>query len=229
MQGSERSCKGPDSVDRGYHQPLDPRSSRHGHSTRLAPRWPFLRHPQPRTAAATPDAPATRPRRAGAASPSPNWPPSTRSAASSSTSNSGRPTTSSTTPLTLAATNPTNSSSGSRLTKPWLPANSILGLTLIGHAVPWRRRHRTARGWSLTIRCRSAPFYNILPPRPSPLHRSVTARQDLAAVRLTAPTTRSSRPGRPVLVGADVASTYCYLLSSESTATPILGAYACWN
>src|SRR5256885_941369 len=55
---------------------------------------------------------------------------------------------------------------------------------------------------------------------PPPLHQAVasarqaTARQDLAGVRLGAHD-EIFQAGRPVLVGADVASTYCYLLSLE--------------
>jgi hypothetical protein len=44
--------------------------------------------------------------------------------------------------------------------------------------------------------------------------RHVTARQDLAAVHIGAHD-EIGQAGRPVLVGADVASTYCYLLSAE--------------
>ena len=50
--------------------------------------------------------------------------------------------------------------------------------------------------------------------RPSPTQRPHNAQQDLAAVRIGAHD-EIFQGGRPVLVGADVVSTYCYLLSPE--------------
>ncbi len=154
--------------------------------------------------------PATRPRRGWAASPSPNWPPSNRSAASSSTSNSGRPTTPSTTPLTLAATNPTNSSSGSRSPSPGCGNSSWVSPS--SATVPCAASPNCSR-MSLTIRCRSAPFTTSCT-RPSPLHApSPLGKTSLPSA--SAPTTRSSRPAGLCWSAPDVASTYCYLLSSE--------------
>jgi hypothetical protein len=50
--------------------------------------------------------------------------------------------------------------------------------------------------------------------RPSATARRLNSQQDLSAVRIGAHD-EIFQAGRPVLVGADVASTYCYLLSAE--------------
>jgi hypothetical protein len=96
------------------------------------------------------------------------------------------------------------------VTKPWL-RQLVLGLTLIGHS--------SVRGvtellddlfdYPLSL----GTVHNIL-------HQAVGSarqhnlRQDLTPVRLGA-LDEIFQAGRPVLVGADVASTYCYLLSPE--------------
>ena len=96
------------------------------------------------------------------------------------------------------------------VTKPWL-RQLVLGLTLIGHS--------SMRGvteilddlfdYPLSL----GTVHNIL-------HQAVDSarqhntRQNLAPVRLGA-LDEIFQAGRPVLVGADVASTYCYLLSPE--------------
>ncbi len=65
---------------------------------------------------------------------------------------------------------------------------------------------------SLTIRCRSAPFTTSCT-RPSPLH-APSPLGKTSPPSASGPTTRSSRPAG-CAGHADVASTYCYLLSSE--------------
>lgn len=96
------------------------------------------------------------------------------------------------------------------VTKPWL-RQLVLGLTLIGHC--------SVRGVTELLadlfdyRLSVGTVHNIL-------HQTVTharqhnAQQDLAAVRLGA-LDEIFQAGQPVLVGADIHSTYCYLLSAE--------------
>lgn len=96
------------------------------------------------------------------------------------------------------------------VTKPWL-RQLVLGLTLICHS--------SLRGVTelladlLDYPLSVGTVHNILHQAVTDA-RSVTARQDLAAVRIGAHD-EIFQAGRPVLVGADVASTYCYLLSPE--------------
>jgi hypothetical protein len=96
------------------------------------------------------------------------------------------------------------------VTKPWL-RQLVLGLTLICHS--------SFRGvtellddlfdYPLSL----GSVHNILH-QAVRRARHVTARQNLAGVRIGAHD-EIFQAGRPVLVGADVASTYCYLLSPE--------------
>jgi hypothetical protein len=96
------------------------------------------------------------------------------------------------------------------VTKPWL-RQLVLGLTLIGHS--------SLRGvtellddlfdYPLSV----GTVHNILHQAVATARR-VNTQQDLAAVRIGAHD-EIFQAGRPVLVGADVASTYCYLLSPE--------------
>jgi hypothetical protein len=96
------------------------------------------------------------------------------------------------------------------VTKPWL-RQLVLGLTLICHS--------SVRGVTeLLADLFDAPLsvgsvQNILHQAGHDARRHNT-RQDLAHVRLGA-LDEIFQAGRPVLVGADVASTYCFLLSSE--------------
>ena len=76
------------------------------------------------------------------------------------------------------------------------------------------RRRRTAAATSSIIRSPWAPSITSST-TPSPRPAVSTTRTTLHQRARSVPTTRSSRPAAPVLVGADVASTYCYLLSQE--------------
>ncbi len=96
------------------------------------------------------------------------------------------------------------------VTKPWL-RQLVLGLTLIGHSSLRGVTELLADVFDYPLSV--GTVHNILHQAVAAA-RSVTARQDLAAVRLGAHD-EIFQAGRPVLVGADVASTYCYLLSSE--------------
>jgi hypothetical protein len=97
------------------------------------------------------------------------------------------------------------------VTRPWL-RQLVLGLTLICHS--------SLRGvtellddlfdYPLSV----GTVHNILHQAVATAHR-VNTQQDLAAVRIGAHD-EIFQAGRPVLVGADVASTYCYLLSPEA-------------
>ena len=96
------------------------------------------------------------------------------------------------------------------VTKPWL-RQLVLGLTLICHSSLRGVQELLADlfnyPWSL------GSIHNIL--QQAVVHaRQHNAQQDLAAVRLGAHD-EIFQAGQPVLVGADVASTYCYLLSPE--------------
>jgi hypothetical protein len=96
------------------------------------------------------------------------------------------------------------------VTKPWL-RQLVLGLTLICHS--------SLRGvtellddlfdYPLSL----GSVHNILQQTVANA-RCINAHQDLAAVRIGAHD-EIFQAGRPVLVGADVVSTYCYLLSPE--------------
>src|SRR5262249_34879129 len=96
------------------------------------------------------------------------------------------------------------------VTKPWL-RQLVLGLTLICHS--------SLRGvcellrdlfdYSLSL----GTVHNIL--RQAIVNAGqINAQQDLATIRIAAPD-EIFQASQPVLVGADVASTYCYLLSRE--------------
>jgi hypothetical protein len=96
------------------------------------------------------------------------------------------------------------------VTQPWLQ-QLVLGLTFICHS--------SLRGVTELLQDLFAyplavgSVHNILSQAVASA-RQVNARQDLAAVRIGA-LDEIFQAGRPVLVGADVASTYCYLLSLE--------------
>jgi len=96
------------------------------------------------------------------------------------------------------------------VTKPWL-GQLVLGLTLICHS--------SLRGVCELLRdlfdypLSPASAHNILHQTVAAARR-LNSQQDLAAVRIGAHD-EIFQAGRPVLVGADVASTYCYLLSVE--------------
>jgi hypothetical protein len=97
------------------------------------------------------------------------------------------------------------------VTKPWL-RQLVLGLTLIGHSSLRGVTELLADVFDYPLSV--GTVHNILHQAVADA-RSVTAAQDLTAVRLGAPD-EIFQAGRPVLVGADVASTYCYLLSPEA-------------
>lgn len=96
------------------------------------------------------------------------------------------------------------------VTKPWLRP-LVLGLTLICHSSLRGVHELLADLFDYPLSLGS--IHNIL-------HQAVAnarqhnAQQDLAAVRIGAHD-EIFQASRPVLVGADVASTYCYLLSPE--------------
>jgi len=96
------------------------------------------------------------------------------------------------------------------VTKPWLQ-QLVLGLTLICHS--------SVRGVCELLQdlfdhpLSTGTVHNILHQAVAAA-RKVNAQQDLARVRIGA-LAEIFQAGRPVLVGADVASTYCYLLSPE--------------
>jgi hypothetical protein len=96
------------------------------------------------------------------------------------------------------------------VTKQWLD-QAILGLTLICHS-PLRGVSEFCRDlldWPVSI----GKVHNVL--HEAVQHsRSFNRQQDLSAVRIGAHD-EIFQSGRPVLVGADVASTYCYLLRLE--------------
>jgi len=96
------------------------------------------------------------------------------------------------------------------VTKPWL-RQLVLGLTLICHCSlrGVTELLRDLFDYSLSL----GSVHNILHQAVASA-RSHNAQQDLAAVRIGAHD-EIFQAGRPVLVGADVASTYCYLLSPE--------------
>jgi hypothetical protein len=96
------------------------------------------------------------------------------------------------------------------VTKPWL-RQLILGLVLIGHS--------SLRGVTeLLTDLFDCPLslgtvHNVLQQAVTTARR-VNQQEDLSRIRLGAHD-EIFQAGRPVLVGADVASTYCYLLSPE--------------
>ena len=96
------------------------------------------------------------------------------------------------------------------VTKPWL-RQLVLGLTLICHS-PSAASTNCSPTSSIAPRrsARSTTSCN----RPSPPRRPHNTQPDLAAIRIGAHD-EIFQAGRPVLVGADVVSTYCYLLSPE--------------
>jgi hypothetical protein len=96
------------------------------------------------------------------------------------------------------------------VTKQWLD-QAILGLTLICHS-PLRGVSEFCRDlldWPVSI----GTVHNVLQ-RAVERARPYNRQQDLSGVRVGAHD-EIFQSGRPVLVGADVASTYCYLLSIE--------------
>ena len=96
------------------------------------------------------------------------------------------------------------------VTKPWL-RQLVLGLTLICHSSV-RGVHELLADlfdYSLSV----GSIHNILQQAVANA-RPHNTQADLAAVRIGAHD-EIFQAGRPVLVGADVASTYCYLLSPE--------------
>jgi hypothetical protein len=96
------------------------------------------------------------------------------------------------------------------VTKPWL-RQLVLGLTLICHSSLRGVQELLADLFDYPLSLGS--IHNIL--QQAVVHaRQHNAQQDLAAVRLGAHD-EIFQAGQPVLVGADVASTYCYLLSPE--------------
>jgi hypothetical protein len=96
------------------------------------------------------------------------------------------------------------------VTKTWL-RQFVLGLTLVGHSSLRGVTELLADLFDYPLSLGSV--HNILHQAVTRA-RHVTARQDLTAVRIGAHD-EIFQAGRPVLVGADVASTYCYLLSPE--------------
>jgi hypothetical protein len=96
------------------------------------------------------------------------------------------------------------------VTKPWLH-QLVLGLTLVCHS--------SLRGVSELLHdlfdypLSLGSVHNILHAAVATARR-VSAQEDLAGIRIGAHD-EIFQAGRPVLVGADVASTYCYLLSPE--------------
>jgi hypothetical protein len=96
------------------------------------------------------------------------------------------------------------------VTKAWL-RQLVLGLVLIGHA-PYRavvELFRDLFDWSISL----GTVHNIVRSAVEPA-RAISRRVDLAGVRIGAHD-EIFQAGKPVLVGVDTASTYCYLLSLE--------------
>jgi hypothetical protein len=96
------------------------------------------------------------------------------------------------------------------VTKPWL-RQLVLGLTLICHSSVRGVHELLADLFDYPLSVGS--IHNILQQAVANA-RPHNTQQDLAAVRIGAHD-EIFQAGRPVLVGADVASTYCYLLSPE--------------
>ena len=96
------------------------------------------------------------------------------------------------------------------VTKAWL-RQLVLGLVLIGHA-PYRavvELFRDLFDWTISL----GTVHNIVRSAVEPA-RAISRRVDLAGVRIGAHD-EIFQAGKPVLVGVDTASTYCYLLSLE--------------
>jgi hypothetical protein len=96
------------------------------------------------------------------------------------------------------------------VTKAWL-RQLVLGLVLIGHA-PYRavvELFRDLFDWPISL----GTVHNIVRSAVEPA-RAMSRRVDLAGVRIGAHD-EIFQAGKPVLVGVDTASTYCYLLSLE--------------
>ena len=96
------------------------------------------------------------------------------------------------------------------VTKAWLQ-QAVLGLTLICHSSlrGVREFFRDLFDWPVSV----GTVHNILQEAVEQA-RSYNRQQDLSGVRIGAHD-EIFQSGRPVLVGADVDSTYCYLLSLE--------------
>ncbi len=96
------------------------------------------------------------------------------------------------------------------VTKAWL-RQLVLGLVLIGHA-PYRavvELFRDLFDWPISL----GTVHNIVRSAVEPA-RAISRRVGLAGVRFGAHD-EIFQAGKPVLVGVDTASTYCYLLSLE--------------
>ena len=96
------------------------------------------------------------------------------------------------------------------VTKAWL-RQLVLGLVLVGHA-PYRavvELFRDLFDWPISL----GTVHNIVRSAVEPA-RAISSRVDLAGVRIGAHD-EIFQAGKPVLVGVDTASTYCYLLSLE--------------
>jgi len=96
------------------------------------------------------------------------------------------------------------------VTKAWL-RQLVLGLVLIGHA-PYRavvELFRDLFDWTISL----GTVHNIVRSAVEPA-RAISRRINLAGVRIGAHD-EIFQAGKPVLVGVDTASTYCYLLSLE--------------
>jgi hypothetical protein len=96
------------------------------------------------------------------------------------------------------------------VTKPWL-SQLTLGLTLVCHSSLRGVRELLSDLFDYPLSL--GTVHNILHQAVGTARR-LNAQQDLAAVRIGAHD-EIFQSGQPVLVGADVASTYCYLLSVE--------------
>ena len=96
------------------------------------------------------------------------------------------------------------------VTKAWL-RQLVLGLVLVGHA-PYRAVVELLRDlfdWPISL----GTVHNIVRSAVEPA-RAISSRVDLAGVRIGAHD-EIFQAGKPVLVGVDTTSTYCYLLSLE--------------
>ncbi len=96
------------------------------------------------------------------------------------------------------------------VTKAWL-RQLVLGLVLVGHA-PYRAVIELFRDL-LDCRIALGTVHNIVRSAVEPA-RAISGRVDLAGVRIGAHD-EIFQAGKPVLVGVDTATTYCYLLSLE--------------
>ena len=96
------------------------------------------------------------------------------------------------------------------VTKAWL-RQLVLGLVLVGHA-PYRavvELFRDLFDWRISL----GTVHNIVHSAVEPA-RAISCHVELAGVRIGAHD-EIFQAGKPVLVGVDTASTYCYLLSLE--------------